>query len=171
MGTDPGKAERVLKNIFDRATRWDAVLLLDEADLFLTKRTTDDMQRNAFVTIFLRCLEYYQGIMFLTSNRIEEFDAAFHSRIHLSIKFDSPSAATRSKIWRNFLATHNRKGTLTQENFDHLGTDLAINGREIKNLISTGLAIAAYKKQPLSEDILRLVYSLNFGKDSTGASA
>lgn len=98
LGTDPGTAERVLKAIFDRAKRWDAVVLLDEADLFLTRRTIDDMQRNAFVTIFLRCMEYYQGIMFLTSNRIEDFDPAFHSRIHLSIKLDSPSAATRAKI-------------------------------------------------------------------------
>jgi hypothetical protein len=35
------------------------------------------MARNWFVSIFLRLLKYYEGIIFLTTNRIEEFDPAF----------------------------------------------------------------------------------------------
>ena len=49
--------------------RWEAVLLLDEADVFLEARSTHDLERNKLVSIFLRVLEYYEGILFLTTNR------------------------------------------------------------------------------------------------------
>jgi SpoVK/Ycf46/Vps4 family AAA+-type ATPase len=154
-------AEPVLRQIFDRATKWGAVLLLDEADLFLTKRTQDDMKRNAFVTIFLRQLEYYQGILFLTSNRVEEFDPAFSSRIHLKARFEAPTSATRAAIWKNLLRTVEGCEDWDQKTFDRLGSDLDLNGREIKNLIRPALSVAASKGQPLSEQILRLIYGIN----------
>lgn len=49
----------------DIAHSWGAVLLLDEADVFLEKRQHQDVHRNALVSIFLRLLEYFQGILFL----------------------------------------------------------------------------------------------------------
>lgn len=51
----------------------------------MAKRTRDDYGRNATVSVFLRMLEYYKGILFLTTNRIGTFDEAFKSRIHLSL--------------------------------------------------------------------------------------
>lgn len=152
-----------MRAIFARAASWDAVLLLDEADLFLSKRTTDDMKRNAFVTVFLRLLEYYQGIMFLTSNRVEEFDPAFSSRIHLKVPYKAPDKNRRAAIWKNLLSTVPDCNDWEEGAFERLGRDLDVNGREIKNLIRTSLAIAAYRQQPLSEEILRLVYSINHG--------
>jgi len=50
-----------LARVLDVAFRWKAVLLLDEADIYLEKRTTVDLNRNAMTGIFLRQLEYYQG--------------------------------------------------------------------------------------------------------------
>ena len=161
LSSTPEYAEPVLRTIFARAVAWDAILLLDEADLFLTKRTTNDMRRNAFVTIFLRLLEYYKGIMFLTSNRVEEFDPAFASRIHLKVSFEAPGSSKRALIWRNLLQRQEACRGWGSDVFDRLGRDMELNGREIKNLIGPALAIAAYKKQPLSEDIIRLVYSIN----------
>lgn len=54
------------------------VVILDEADVFLEERGLADLQRNALVSVFLRCLEYYDGILILTSNRIGTFDEAFN---------------------------------------------------------------------------------------------
>lgn len=48
---------------------WGAVLLLDEADVYLERRSINDLMRNSLVSIFLRLLEYFQGILFLTTNR------------------------------------------------------------------------------------------------------
>ncbi|TDZ74844.1 hypothetical protein CTRI78_v000413 [Colletotrichum trifolii] len=60
-----------LSGILKLASHWKAVLLLDEADVFLAQRTITDIERNAIVSIFLRELEYYQGILPLTTNQAE----------------------------------------------------------------------------------------------------
>lgn len=62
-----------------------AVVLLDEADVFLEERDMKDLNRNALVSVFLRALEYYNGIVILTSNRVGTFDEAFKSRIQLAL--------------------------------------------------------------------------------------
>lgn len=73
LGTSPRELEAFLQQILDLANRWQAVLLLDEADVFLEARTAQDIHRNALVSIFLRLLEYFQGILFLTTNRVATF--------------------------------------------------------------------------------------------------
>ncbi|ORY67158.1 uncharacterized protein BCR38DRAFT_426224 [Pseudomassariella vexata] len=87
LGFAPDKVEESLTEIFRRAHIWDCVLLLDEADVFLSQRTKTDLQRNALVSVFLRTLEYYNGILFLTTNRVGALDEAFKSRIHLSLYY------------------------------------------------------------------------------------
>lgn len=74
LGTTPAQLEHELQKILDIAHSWGAVLLIDEADVYMEKRTFADMHRNALVSIFLRLLEYFQGILFLTTNRVETFD-------------------------------------------------------------------------------------------------
>ena len=79
LGTEIEKVDQKLTNILELSHRWSAVLLLDEADVFLQKRDTKDVARNALVSIFLRQLEYYPGILILTTNRIGDCDPAFES--------------------------------------------------------------------------------------------
>lgn len=71
LGTDSRYLESELQKILDICHAWGAILLLDEADVFLEKRNMHDIHRNALVSIFLRQLEYFQGILFLTTNRVE----------------------------------------------------------------------------------------------------
>ncbi len=71
LGTDSRFLETELQKILDICHAWGAILLLDEADVFLEKRNMHDIHRNALVSIFLRQLEYFQGILFLTTNRVE----------------------------------------------------------------------------------------------------
>lgn len=89
LGLTPSEVESSLKNVFRLAHLWDCVLLLDEADVFLSQRSKDDMKRNALVSVFLRVLEYYNGLLFLTTNRVGTIDEAFKSRIHLSLYYVS----------------------------------------------------------------------------------
>ena len=79
LGTDVEKVDKQLTLILELSHRWSAVLLLDEADVFLQERDTKDVARNALVSIFLRQLEYFQGILILTTNRIADCDPAFES--------------------------------------------------------------------------------------------
>ncbi|ERT00557.1 hypothetical protein HMPREF1624_03931 [Sporothrix schenckii ATCC 58251] len=87
LGFTPKEVERSLEEIFRLAHLWDCILLLDEADIFLAERTRDDLKRNALVSVFLRVLEYYSGILFLTTNRVGTLDEAFKSRIHMSLYY------------------------------------------------------------------------------------
>lgn len=79
LGTTADVVERRLLRALELAHMWDAVMLLDEAEVFLQQRTVSDLQRNALVAIFLRNLEYYQGIMILTTNMAEQCDMALES--------------------------------------------------------------------------------------------
>ncbi|KAK3705883.1 hypothetical protein LTR37_013036 [Vermiconidia calcicola] len=107
LGLDPRHVESKLQGILDMCTRWNAILLLDEADVFLEERSLHELERNKLVSIFLRVLEYYEGIMFLTTNRVQTFDAAFQSRIHISLDYPELDRASRKKVWTNFLNQHN----------------------------------------------------------------
>jgi hypothetical protein len=84
-GSSAEDVEKNLKKHFTLASRWDCMMLLDEADVFLAKRKLEDLQRNSIVSVFLRMLEYYKGLLFLTTNRVGTFDEAFTSRVHISL--------------------------------------------------------------------------------------
>lgn len=84
----------------DLAAHWKAVLLMDEADVFLEQRGYREVERNAMVGVMLRLLEYYQGILFLTSNRVQTFDAAFYSRITVALRYDALDLNARISIWQ-----------------------------------------------------------------------
>lgn len=103
LGTDPRTLEAELQKILDIAHAWGAVLLLDEADVFLEKRTIQDIHRNALVSIFLRLLEYFQGILFLTTNRVETFDDAFQSRIHIALRYGELSTKAKKAVFKMFI--------------------------------------------------------------------
>ncbi|KAM5355024.1 hypothetical protein ACJ41O_001670 [Fusarium nematophilum] len=100
LGLTPHAVESSLKNVFRLAHLWDCVLLLDEADVFLSQRSKADMKRNALVSVFLRVLEYYNGLLFLTTNRVGTIDEAFKSRIHLSLYYPPLDKTQTRDIFR-----------------------------------------------------------------------
>ena len=79
LGLNVGAMEKALKDMLTRAQRWGAVMLIDEADVYI-KRRDDDMTMNAVVGVFLRVLEYFNGLLFLTTNRVDDIDEAIISR-------------------------------------------------------------------------------------------
>ncbi|KAI4864019.1 hypothetical protein F4820DRAFT_352043 [Hypoxylon rubiginosum] len=100
LGLTPSEVESSLSNVFRLAHLWDCVLLLDEADVFLSQRSKIDMKRNALVSVFLRVLEYYNGLLFLTTNRVGTIDEAFKSRIHMSLYYPPLDKAQTRDIFR-----------------------------------------------------------------------
>ncbi|KAI1740315.1 hypothetical protein F4680DRAFT_116087 [Xylaria scruposa] len=159
------KAETVETNLeknFQLAHKWGCVLLLDEADIFLSARTADDIQRNAIVSVFLRTLEYYSGILFLTTNRVGRIDRAFKSRIHLSLLYKKLNRERTIRIWKNNLRRVQHEFKMegreieckkkeilefAKRHYNELkdSKDLIVwNGRQIRNAFQTAIAIAAY---------------------------
>ncbi|XP_044724451.1 ATPase family associated with various cellular activities (AAA) domain-containing protein [Hirsutella rhossiliensis] len=146
LGTAPEKVEAGLAEAFECCRLWDAVLLLDEADVYLEKRDASSLRRNELVSIFLRQLEYYRGLMFLTTNRVAAIDPAFKSRLDLVLPYHDLDESCRRKVWVNFVQ---RLGpdvaSLADGDFDQLAKT-RLNGREIKNSIKTALVLANYDK-------------------------
>lgn len=70
IGTEPGEVEIYLESVLTLGKIWGCVVLLDEADVFLEQRSLDDLRRNALVSVFLRVLEYYEGIEFYAIGKI-----------------------------------------------------------------------------------------------------
>ncbi|KAI9767230.1 MAG: hypothetical protein M1840_005830 [Geoglossum simile] len=150
LGTDPAEVEEKLTHVLDLATTWKAVVLLDEADVFLQQRSGSDVKRNALVSIFLRLLEYYEGILFLTSNRVESFDLAFKSRIHIALRYPELTIPVRRQLWRDFLLRipEGERNLDFERDLPVLEKD-EINGRQIKNACKTAAALARKRREKL----------------------
>ena len=152
LGTRAKDVEKYLTSIFYLGKKWGCVLLLDEADVFLEERSLADLERNSLVSIFLRLLEYYDGILVLTSNRVGTFDAAFTSRIQVSLHYPALSRSSRKRIWGIFVEILEVDRTVDitelQRHLDDLSED-EMNGRQIRNCITTARSLAAFKKERL----------------------
>lgn len=162
-------------------------MLLDEADVFLAQRNKEDFIRNGLVAgqcslesnvedaacnltdsesqVFLRVMEYYSGILFLTTNRIGDFDEAFTSRIHMSLYYPELNDMKTVEVFNINLK-------MIQERFTLRGRTIEIdfgiasfalqhfqahpkarwNGRQIRNACQTALALAEFEAQGNSHD-------------------
>ena len=167
LGFDPRHVETKLQDILEMCSRWNAVLLLDEADVFLEQRSLHELERNKLVSIFLRVLEYYEGMqttnfphqiivtdtilgtMFLTTNRVETFDPAFQSRIHISLDYQELSIDSRKTVWDNFLNNSTQEHTITKDQLTELA-HMNMNGRQIKNILKIARLLASRKEEKLS---------------------
>lgn len=139
LGTDVSRLEQTLNRILTIAARWDAILLIDEADVFLEKRTAENIHRNALVAVFLRLLEYYEGVLFLTTNRGDNIDVALMSRVTLGLHYTAPTNDGMKQIWTNLL--NNAEIPFNDSDLDLL-IGFNVNGREIKNSINSARALA-----------------------------
>lgn len=152
LGTNPRTLETELQRVLDIAHAWGAVLLLDEADVFLEQRTVQDINRNALVSIFLRLLEYFQGVLFLTTNRVATFDEAFQSRIHIALKYGALEPKARRDIFKMFIervrvAEGRTKMTITENDLDTLSR-IDLNGRQVRqNLVTPGILLTIFTDQ------------------------
>ncbi|KAH7325575.1 hypothetical protein B0I35DRAFT_474337 [Stachybotrys elegans] len=162
LGTTAAEVEESLQRNFALASRWDCILLLDEADVFLAARRRDDFTRNGLVAVFLRVLEYYAGILFLTTNRVGDLDEAFTSRIHMTLYYPQLDRVSTAKICRlnlnmirdRYKAAGRRIKVDQDEIEDHIREywdhhpKARWNGRQIRNACQTALALAEYDTQP-----------------------
>ena len=147
LGTTAEQVEQHLRNVFARVTRWNAVLQFDECEIFLAKRN-DDLERSAIVGIFLRLLDYYQGMLFLTSNRPEVIDEAVLSRVMLRLAYPDLNLNSRREIWRNML-----RAAAMQVDDETVAaiSEWKLNGRQIRNLTRLARILFPTGKVSLTE--------------------
>ncbi|OQD95766.1 hypothetical protein PENVUL_c105G04986 [Penicillium vulpinum] len=170
---DSNALEQQLETVFKIAKHFNTVLLLDEADAFMEQRTSYHDAHNRLVTISLRKLEYYQGILFLTSNRGIQFDDAILSRIHLIIEYENLTREFRRDLWSTFLskACTMQGPAIVEEHELRRLESLALNGREIKNVAAIAHALAEADVKQVNYKCLKLAaesnkkFSKEFGRE------
>jgi hypothetical protein len=131
LGTNLASVEESLQRVFTRAARWNAVLLFDEADVFMAKRSENDLERSAIVGVFLRLLDRYEGMFFLTTNRATVIDRAFRSRITLTLPYPELDRSARKKVWDAML----KAADITVSGDMGPVYDFEIDGRQIRNQV------------------------------------
>lgn len=145
LGTKPDSMESELLDVFRRAARWDAIILLDEADVYIRDRGTD-LQANAVVGVFLRVLEYQTSVLFMTTNLPDSVDDAIASRCVARVDYIYPDKEDLAEIWR-VLAAGN-KMEISEETIEEAVKWLPMTGRDVKNtlkLIQTAKAPVTFE--------------------------
>lgn len=106
--------------------------------------------------VFLRVLEYYEGILFLTTNRLESFDRAFKSRVHLPIHYPALEADSRRRIWEAFLSKVSETACRELDAGGALDRFSAVNlnGRQIKNVVRIAHARAVSEGKDITSEYI-----------------
>ena len=186
LGETALEVEESLEQVLELTSKWNAILLLDECDMFLEARSNVDIRRNRLVSgkssiisliynqlsptkanspshpVFLRQLEYYRGVMFLTSNRINDFDTAFESRIHLTIHYPPLDTPSRLHVWKTFVQMGEQESRLIDSDLETLAK-IEVNGRQIKNIVKTARLLSKQEKAPLAMEHVEMVLSVKKG--------
>jgi hypothetical protein len=153
LGITAASVEESLTDILRRAVRWDAILLLDEADVYIRKRD-NDLEHNAIVAEFLRTLEYFNGLLFMTTNRIDDVDDAILSRCIATIQYEVPPKDDAIRLWQSLSAQFN--ADMSDELIEKLTTTYSqASGRDIKELLKLTSKFCRAKKIPFSEDAFK----------------
>jgi AAA+ superfamily predicted ATPase len=105
-------------------------------------------------TVLLRVLEYYRGILILTTNRIRSFDIAVQSRINLAIKFEDLTEKQKKRIFRNLVnqlgdeQVKNKQALLDWMNDDDDASRSfsKLNGRQVRNVVFSAASLAGNRK-------------------------
>ncbi|KAL9003809.1 MAG: hypothetical protein Q9188_003351 [Gyalolechia gomerana] len=152
IGINETRVERELIRWFTLAEGWNAVLLVDEANSFLERRQNRDLAWNGLVTAFLRRMEYFKGLLFLTSNHVGQIDDASISGVHIAIGYTTLSGEARKRIWNGFFKklVKERAGKIQVAPgakkwvFEMAASGQAqLNGRrDIRNALQTAIALA-----------------------------
>ncbi|KAL9620354.1 MAG: hypothetical protein Q9160_005153 [Pyrenula sp. 1 TL-2023] len=154
FGREDECLEDDLEEAFKLASEWNALLLIDEADAYLGNGK-HSYERSSLVRILMTRLEYYSGVLFLTTNFPEKIDEAFSSRIDVHFEYPALDRTSRCRLLKTITEFARTSNTFAQPNDlteqDYWGlARWKLNGRELKNAVKISSRLCAIKKEKLS---------------------
>jgi len=169
-----GESEKNVRNIFDtykelcKKTKSEPLLLLNEADQFLSARSTDsgasaDKMHNQMQNIFLEQIERFDGLLIATTNLLETIDPAFSRRFDYKIAFEKPDFKQRIALWKKLLP----ENATYEEGLDiEKLASYPLTGGQIKVVLKNTALKVATKEKPLFtfED-----FKLSIDRETKGA--
>jgi len=141
-----GETEKNLSKVFDAAETGHVVLLFDEADALLGKRTTDvksanDRYANIETNYILQRLEQFHGVAILTSNLESSIDPALSRRLSFELRFPFPDEEQRAELWKRMLP--DELPIDGEIDFMMLATRFELAGGHIRNIVLRAAYLAA----------------------------
>ncbi len=175
-----GESEKNVRRIFDTykelsaKTKTSPVLLLNEADQFLSSRTTGpgggaDKMHNQMQNIFLEQIEKFDGVLIATTNLLESIDPAFSRRFNYKIEFAKPGFAQRKLLWQKMLPNNAHY----EEDFEiERLAHYELSGGQIEMIIKNTALAVAVKDEPIFtmkefENAIKRELSGAFGESKT----
>ena len=129
-----GETEKNLSRVLSRAEDLDVVLLLDEGDSLMSRRTdvktAHDRYANLETNYLLQRLETYLGIVIVTTNLGSAIDNAFRRRIDVMVKFYLPGPEERWRLWHLHLGSGHR---LAVAELESIALRYELTGGQIRN--------------------------------------
>jgi hypothetical protein len=103
--------------------------------------------------VFLKVLEYYGGILFLTTNQIAQFDVAVESRVHIAMHYPKLDREQTKHISMSFVNQYYYENMIGSDAYDEIAsyadseklTDREFDGRQLRNIV--GCAMSHAKEQ------------------------
>ena len=152
-----GESEKNVRKIFDtykelaQKSGNEPILLLDEADQFLSQRTSAlaggaEKMHNQMQNIFLEQIEKFEGILIATTNLIESFDSAFSRRFNYKIEFKKPNFEQRLELWRRMLP---KNATFHADFSIEKLANYALTGGQIHLVVKNTAYQVATKEEPI----------------------
>lgn len=147
-----GETPKNVAAIFRTAREEGAVLLFDEADAIATRRSTSadlgfQRESNTVVSVLLKELEWYNGVVIFATNLAANFDPAFERRIRTHVLFEMPGEAEREQIWR--VQLHPERTPVGDDvDFRALARKYEVSGGDIRNAVLKAALAAAAEPGP-----------------------
>jgi SpoVK/Ycf46/Vps4 family AAA+-type ATPase len=152
-----GESEKNVRKIFDTfrdlsaKTKTEPILLLNEADQFLSARSSGpgggaEQMHNQMQNIFLEQIEQFEGILIATTNLLENIDVAFSRRFNYKIEFKRPNIEQRVRLWQKMLP----ENAPYEEGFDiEKLSSYDLSGGQINLIVKNCAYTVATQDEPL----------------------
>jgi SpoVK/Ycf46/Vps4 family AAA+-type ATPase len=150
-----GETERNLQRLLSAAEALDVMLLLDEGDALLAKRTdvsnANDRYANLETNFLLQRLETHRGLVVVTTNALQRIDSAFLRRFDHLLNFRAPDARERGALWRAHLpAEHNA----TERCLADVVETCVLSGAQIRNVVLSAVSAAVAHNRGVDDALL-----------------
>jgi hypothetical protein len=161
-----GETEKNLQRLFDCAEELDVILLLDEGDALLTRRTdvqsANDRYANLETDFLLQRLEGFGGLLIVTTNTRDRIDPAFERRMDVVVEFHAPDAAERWQLWHTHLPEAHG---VDEQLLNEVASGCELTGGQIRNaalhaallaLDNGGVVTSSYVDAAVRREYLKL---------------
>lgn len=160
-----GETERNLNQVFAHAEALDVILLLDEGDALMARRTevstANDRYANLETNYLLQRLESYQGIVIITTNASQNIDRAFMRRLDVVVDFKLPEAAERLRLWDIHLP---HSHAVSPDFLDTVAHRCTLTGGQIRNAALFATLLAMDEQQAVDDRLLEIALEREYRK-------